>query len=83
MEPALGILLLPGLIMMGISFSLVVLAFSAYFRIKGIERACWAIVSQLRAARLEKTPDLDPAATRRAVEIADASGHVKFSMFGR
>jgi hypothetical protein len=48
-----------------------------------LERALWAVVSQLRASRMAQHPDLDPAATRRALEVAERSGNVKMSMFGR
>lgn len=67
----------------GIPLSLIVLAFSACYRLKGIERAAWAIVSQLRASRMEQTPDVDPAATRRAREVADEGHPISLSMFGR
>jgi len=67
----------------GIPLSLAVLAFSAYYRLKGIERAAWAIVAQLRATRLDEHADVDPAATRRARDLAENSGRVANSMFGR
>lgn len=54
-----------------------------YFRIKGIERAAWAVVSQLQAMRREEHNDLDPAATRRAREVAAPTGMISTSMFGR
>ncbi len=62
---------------------LCILPFFLYFRVKGIERALWAVVSQLRAARMEERGDLDPAATRRAREVAENTGRVALSMFGR
>jgi hypothetical protein len=82
-ESALGVLLLPGLIMMGISFSLVVLAFSAYFRVKGIERACWAIVTQLRELRLREPDPVQEAIRARQRETPAPTGMVSTSMFGR
>ena len=54
-----------------------------YNRIKGIERALWAVVSQLQAMRREEHHDLDPAATRRAREAAAPTGKISTSMFGR
>jgi hypothetical protein len=59
------------------------LPFYVAAKMRGMERAQWAMVSQLRAMRMEKHTDVDPAATRRALEVADSPGHVKFSRFGR
>jgi hypothetical protein len=53
------------------------------FKVRGIERALWAVVSQLRAQRMEHSSDVDPAATRRALDVADRGGKVSLSMFGR
>ena len=83
MESAIGVLMLPGLIMMGISFSLAVLCFCAYFRIKGIERAAWAIVSQLQAMRREEHDPVQAALSRSGHEVPAPSGGVRMSMFGR
>jgi hypothetical protein len=54
-----------------------------YFRVKGIERAMWAAVSQLQAMRREDRAELDPAATRRAREAPAPTGMISTSMFGR
>lgn len=54
-----------------------------YNRVKGIERAMWAVVSQLQAMRREEHNDLDPAATRRAREAAAPTGMISTSIFGR
>ncbi len=83
MEPALGVLLLPGLLMFGISFSLVVLAFCAYFRLKGIERAMWAVVSQLHAMRPAEHDPVQEAQRRRGHEAPAPTGMIFTSMFGR
>jgi hypothetical protein len=66
-------------------FTLVFIFVSFYLaaRARGIERALWAIVSQLRATRLEHHADQDPAATRHARDVAESSGKVALSMFGR
>lgn len=56
--PALGVLLLPGLIMMGISFSLVVLAFCAYYRLKGIEKALQEIAFQIQISHAKDEPSV-------------------------
>lgn len=74
--------------MVGLAFFLVApltlwLPFYMAAKARGIERALWAIVSQLRAVRLEQQHDIDPAATRRARDVAETSGNVKMSMFGR
>jgi hypothetical protein len=50
---------------------------------RGIERALWAVVSQLQALRREEHEDLDPAATRRARAAAAPTGMISTSMFGR
>ena len=83
MEAFAPFILVGWVLAIGVPVTLVMLAFSAYYRIKGIERACWAIVSQLRATRMEKLPDVDPEATKRAHHLAESSGHVRQSMFGR
>jgi len=83
MPPELGILLLPGLVMMGISFSLVVLAFCAYFRLKGIERAAWALVAQLQSLRHEHPSAPVPAGTLAQLPEVPVKRHVYLSMFGR
>lgn len=54
-----------------------------YNRVKGIERALWAVVSQLQAMRREDHHDIDPAATRRAREAAAPTGMISTSIFGR
>ncbi|HKM81541.1 MAG TPA: hypothetical protein VJY15_11335 [Candidatus Acidoferrum sp.] len=83
MLPELGILMLPGLLVMGISFSLVVLAFCAYYRLKGIERAMWAVVSQLQAIRRELPAPTALAASPGPETDALLKRHVANSMFGR
>jgi hypothetical protein len=82
-EALAPIILLPGLLMMGISFSLVVLVFSAYFRLKGIERALWAVVSQIQAARAEQHQQSLP--DKKLVDESTVPVHrrVVNSMFGR
>ena len=50
---------------------------------RGIERALWAVVSQLQELRREEHHDLDPAATRRARDAAAPTGMISTSMFGR
>jgi hypothetical protein len=75
--------MLPGLVMMGISFSLVVLAFCAYFRLKGIERAMWAVVSQLQAMRREEHDPVQAALSRSGREVPAPTGMISTSMFGR
>jgi hypothetical protein len=68
-----------------IVFTLMFLFTSLYMgaKARGIERAMWAIVSQLRATRLDSHADVDPAATRMAREVAETGGKVAHSMFGR
>jgi hypothetical protein len=82
-EALAPIILLPGLIMMGIWFSLVVLAFSAYYRGRGIERAAWAIVSQLQAMRREEHDPVQEAQGRGRREVPAPTGMISTSMFGR
>jgi hypothetical protein len=67
----------------GIPVSLAVLAFSAYYRLKGMERAAWAIVSQLQAMRREERPELALPLANAAQSDAPTYRHVVNSMFGR
>jgi hypothetical protein len=83
MLPELGILMLPGLLVIGISLSLVVLAFCAYFRLKGIERAMWAVVSQLQAMRRELPAPQVSAPAALSPTVAPQDRHVAYSAFGR
>lgn len=77
------LLLLPGLLFIGFSISLCFLAFSAYYRLKGLERAAWAIVSQLQAMRREERGAVGPDAALRPLDVAGSSGKISLSMFGR
>lgn len=82
--PELSLLvLLPGLLFIGFNISLFFLAFSAYSRVKGIERAVWAIVTQLQAMRREEHDPVQAAQKRMAREAAAPTGMVSNSMFGR
>lgn len=54
-----------------------------YNRVKGIERAMWAVVSQLKHLRQEEFNDLDPEATRRARKASEPTGMISTSIFGR
>jgi len=67
----------------GIPLSLAVLAFSAYNRLKGMERALWAVVSQLQAMRREERGAAGPDAALRPLEVAGSTGKISLSMFGR
>ncbi len=67
----------------GIPFSLAVLAFSAYYRLKGIERAAWAIVTHLQAMRREERSVAEPVVARAGWEADRPVGKVFLSMFGR
>ena len=79
--PAFGLLFIA---LVALSVVLVwVLPFLMYNRVKGIERALWAVVSQMQAMRREEHNDIDPAATRRAREAAAPTGMISTSMFGR
>lgn len=71
------------LVAFGFAIWLALLPLWMYNRVKGIERAMWAVVSQLQAMRREEHNDVDPAATRRAREVREAPGMVSNSMFGR
>jgi hypothetical protein len=67
----------------GIPVSLAVLAFAAYYRLKGIERAAWAIVSQLQVMRRQEGAALVPPLANAAQSDAPTYRHVANSMFGR
>jgi hypothetical protein len=54
-----------------------------YNRVRGIERALWAIVSQLQAERREHAGGQLPASAPEDREVARRSHHVVNSMFGR
>ncbi len=79
--PALGLVVF--VVGLGFIIWLALLPLWMYNRVKGIERAMWAVVSQLQAMRREEHGDIDPAATRRAREVREAPGLVSNSMFGR
>jgi hypothetical protein len=72
-----------GWLFIGMCLWLAFLPLWMYNRVKGIERALWAVVSQLQALRREEHADVDPAATRRAREAAAPTGMISTSMFGR
>lgn len=75
MELLAGLGFLVWVAAIGVPISLLVLAWLAYYRLKGMERAMWAIVSQLRASRIEQQPD--------ALQVPEDGRHVSLSMFGR
>ena len=75
--------LVVGLVILGGCVWLAMLPLWMYNRVKGIERALWAVVTQLREMRREDHADLDPAATRRAREAAAPTGMISTSIFGR
>jgi len=83
MESALAFVPLFGLLVMGISFSLVVLVFCAYFRIKGIERALWAIVWEMKHGAASRAVTEMPSKPDSPGESLPPSAHVFGSMFGR
>jgi len=61
----------------------VLVLFLVLGKARRVERALWAMVSQLQAMRREEHDDIDPAATRRAREAAASGGKISLSMFGR
>jgi heme/copper-type cytochrome/quinol oxidase subunit 3 len=63
--------------------ALFLLPFFMYFRLKGIERAAWAIVSQLQVMRREERSALVPPQANAAQSDAPTYRHVANSMFGR
>ncbi len=79
----LSLVSLLGWVLFAVALWLTFLPLWMYNRVKGIERALWAVVSQLQAIRREEHHDLDPEATRRAREVAASSGKISLSMFGR
>lgn len=75
MELLAGLGFLVWVAIIGVPISLLVLAWCAYYRLKGMERALWAMVSQLRASRVEQQPG--------PLEVSEEGRHVSLSMFGR
>jgi hypothetical protein len=54
-----------------------------YNRVKGIERALWAIVSQMQAMRREEHDPVQAAQGRGGREGPAPTGMISTSMFGR
>jgi hypothetical protein len=54
-----------------------------YFRVKGIERAAWAIVTQLQSMRREEHDPVQAAQRRSGREGPAPTGMISTSMFGR
>jgi hypothetical protein len=54
-----------------------------YNRVKGIERALWAVVSQLQAMRREEHDPVQAALSRSGREVPAPTGMISTSMFGR
>jgi hypothetical protein len=71
------------LLYVGGVFCLCILPFFLYFRVKGIERALWAVVSQLQALRSENKVAASPGISGAAQSDVPAYRHVANSMFGR
>lgn len=71
------------LVILGFVCWLSLLPLWMYNRVKGIERALWAIVSQLHAARLEKDDPVQQLQSRSGNKVPAPTGMISTSMFGR
>ncbi|HYL64448.1 MAG TPA: hypothetical protein VE077_17680 [Candidatus Methylomirabilis sp.] len=71
------------LVVMGGIVWLAFLPLWMYNRVKGIERALWAIVSQMQAARREEYDPVQAAQGRGHREAPAPTGMISTSMFGR
>lgn len=83
MEALAGVGVMFWLALVGTLWMLVFVPFYIAAKLRGVERALWAIVSQLRALRPSEFKDLTPLMTRREGEAGNDPGHVFLSMFGR
>jgi hypothetical protein len=54
-----------------------------YFRVKGIERALWAVVTQLQTMRRKEYDPVQAAQGRSRREGPAPTGMISTSMFGR
>jgi hypothetical protein len=72
-----------GLLFIGGCVWLALLPLWMYNRVKGIERALWAVVSQLQAMRREEHDPVQAALSRSGREVPAPTGMISTSMFGR
>jgi len=79
--PAWAVIL--ALLFIGFCVWLAFLPLWMYNRVKGIERALWAVVSQLQAMRREEHDPVQVAQGRGGREVPAPTGMISTSMFGR
>jgi hypothetical protein len=72
-----------GWVFIGFVVWLALLPLWMYNRVKGIERALWAVVSQMQAMRREEPDPVQDALSRSGREVPAPSGIISTSMFGR
>lgn len=83
MEIFAGMAFLVWVAVIGVPISLIVFAWCAYYRLKGMERALWAVVGQLQQMRERPVSDDPVQELLRERQSPQAPGKIANSMFGR